>query len=228
MAGTLSAFFDESGQEMKFEPDTKHYLLTIVLHDQGSPIAEEIAKYESLLSESSLPDVPFHFYDLCHARNGYEGLDFETRKRLFVRFSSLVRRLPITYMTFSYRRSEFADAAALSDRMCRDLTAFVRDHYSMFQSYDTVAIYYDHGQVAVQRAIHNAFDETLSINTAEYKRLRYQERRLAQVADYLCSIELAALRYADHEETNTYKKLFGSARTFKANPLKQVRRKLHR
>lgn len=58
MAGTLSAFFDESGQEMKFEPDTKHYLLTIVLHDQGSPIAEEIAKYESLLSESSLPDVP--------------------------------------------------------------------------------------------------------------------------------------------------------------------------
>ncbi len=121
MAGTLSAFFDESGQEMKFEPDTKHYLLTIVLHDQGSPIAEEIAKYESLLSESSLPDVPFHFYDLCHARNGYEGLDFETRKRLFVRFSSLVRRLPITYMTFSYRRSEFADAAALSDRMCRAL-----------------------------------------------------------------------------------------------------------
>lgn len=173
MAGTLSAFFDESGQEMKFEPDTKHYLLTIVLHDQGSPIAEEIAKYESLLSESSVPDVPFHFYDLCHARNGYEGLDFETRKRLFVRFSSLVRRLPITYMTFSYRRSEFADAAALSDRMC-------------------------------------------------------QERRLAQVADYLCSIELAALRYADHEETDTYKKLFGSARTFKANLLKQVRRKLHR
>ena len=35
MAGTLSAFFDESGQEMKLEPDTKYYLLTVVLHDQG-------------------------------------------------------------------------------------------------------------------------------------------------------------------------------------------------
>ena len=65
------------------------------------------------------------------------------------------------------------------------------------------------------------------MNTAEYKNLRYQERRLAQVADYLCSIELAALRYADHEETSTYIKLFGGARVFKANHLKQARRKLH-
>ena len=228
MAGTLSAFFDEAGQEMKYEPNTKHYLLTIVLHDQGSPIADEITRYERYLSESSLPDVPFHFYDLCHARNGYEGQDFETRKKLFTKFASFVRRLPVTYKTFSYRRSEFADAAALSDRMCRDLTAFVREHYALFQTYDTVAIYYDHGQVAVQRAIRKAFDETLSVNTAEYKRLRYQERRLAQVADYFCSLELAALRYADHEETNTYVKLFGGARSFKANQLKQARRKLHK
>ena len=84
------------------------------------------------------------------------------------------------------------------------------------------------GQSAVERAIHKAFDETLSVNTAEYKRLRYQERRLSQVADFICSLELAALRYADHEETKTYLRLFGGARSFKANQLKQVRRKLHK
>lgn len=50
---------------------------------------------------------------------------------------------------------------------------------------------------------------------------------LAQAADFFCSMELAALRYADHEETNTYIKLFGSHRAFKANHLKQMRRKLH-
>ena len=65
------------------------------------------------------------------------------------------------------------------------------------------------------------------MNTAEYKKLRYQERRLAQVAEYICAIELTALRYADHEETSTYIKLFGSARSFKANQLKHVRRKMH-
>ena len=78
----------------------------------------------------------------------------------------------------------------------------------------------------MRSAICNAFDETLSVNTAEYKSLRYQDRRLSQAADYFCSIELAALRYADRDETGTCKKLFGSARTFKAKHLKQVRKKL--
>lgn len=40
-------------------------------------------------------------------------------------------------------------------------------------------------------------------------------------------MELAAQRYADHEETNTYIKLFGGCRSFKANHLKQMRKKLH-
>ena len=91
----------------------------------------------------------------------------------------------------------------------------------------TIAIYYDGGQRSADIAIHRAFDEALSANTADYKRLRYQERRLAQAADFFCLVELAALRYSDHEETETYKKLFGGARSFKANHLKQARRKRH-
>lgn len=227
MAGTLSAFFDESGQENRFQPESKYYLLTVVLHNQGIPIDNAIKRYEQNLYESHLPDVPFHAYDLYHTRSGYAGLGFETRKKLFARFSGFVRQLPITYWTFTYRRSEFNDAKALSDRMYKDLATFIRDNLTEFQLFDTVAIYYDGGQSAARSAIQRAFDEMLSVNTAEYKRLRYQERRLLQVADYLCAIELAALRYADHDETSTYIKLFGSSRTFKANHLKQVRRKLH-
>lgn len=175
----------------------------------------------------SLPDVPFHAHGLQHRRGGYEGLELETRKKLFAKFEGLVRRLPVTYRTFVYRRSEFRGAKALSERMQRDLSSFIRDNYPELQPYSTIAIYYDGGQVAANTAIHQAFDETLSANTADYKHLRYQERRLAQAADFFCSMELAALRYADQEEINTYIKLFGSNRAFKANYLKQMRRKLH-
>ena len=49
VAGTLSAFFDECGQENKFQPDTKYYLLTVVLHDQSNPIDALIAGYEANL-----------------------------------------------------------------------------------------------------------------------------------------------------------------------------------
>lgn len=227
MSGTLSAFFDECGQENKSQSDTKYYLLTVVLHDQQDSIDSLITNYETNLCESSLPDVPFHAYDLQHRRGGYAGLEFETRKKLFAKFEGFIRKLPVTYRTFIYRRPEFKTAKALSERMQRDLSSFIRDHYSEFQLYATVAIYYDGGQAAVGAAIHRAFDETLSTNTADYKRLRYQERRLAQAADYFCSMELAAQRYADHEETNTYIKLFGGRRSFKANHLKQMRKKLH-
>ncbi len=44
MPGTVSAFFDESGQEKEYQPDTKYYLLTMVLHDQSRPIAEHVSR----------------------------------------------------------------------------------------------------------------------------------------------------------------------------------------
>ncbi|HAM16092.1 MAG TPA: hypothetical protein DCP91_09605 [Eggerthellaceae bacterium] len=140
-------FFDESGQERRYRPDTKYYLLTLVLHNQKDPISGLVESYERSLSESSLPNVPFHAYDLYHRRGGYAGLDFGTRKKLFAKFAGLVRRLPVTYTTFKYRRSEFEDAKALSERMERDLVAFVKEHLAEFQSFDTVATYYDGGQM---------------------------------------------------------------------------------
>ena len=37
-------------------------------------------------------------------------------------FSSFVRKLPISYTTFAYRRSEFADLDKLTERMRRDIS----------------------------------------------------------------------------------------------------------
>ncbi len=49
--------------------------------------------------------------------------------------------------------------------------------------------------------------------------------RLEQVADYLCTIELAAVKYAVHEDGETYNKFFGGVGAFKRSWLKQARRK---
>ena len=114
---------------------------------------------------------------------------------------------------------------ALSARMRRDLKAFIDAHLAEFQEFDTVAICYDGGQSAVTQAVHGAFDEALSANTVEYKKLRFQERRLSRVADYLCSIELADLRFMDADVSATYERVYGSRRMFRANYLKQARRK---
>lgn len=51
------------------------------------------------------------------------------------------------------------------------------------------------------------------------------EYRLEQVADYLCTIELAAIKYRAGEDGGTYNKFFGGIGAFKKNWLKQARRK---
>lgn len=49
--------------------------------------------------------------------------------------------------------------------------------------------------------------------------------RLSQVADYVCMMELATLRYRDGEPTPTDDKFFGTWCDFKKGILKEVRAK---
>lgn len=225
MSKIMSVFLDEAGQERSRDAQSKWYLLTLVLHDQDDDISPHVEAYETYIHQKSLPDIPFHMVELMHGHGNYTALELEVRKRLLMSFNSFVQRLPIVYRTFAYRQSEFEDHRQLSARMKRDLSLFIEEHLADFQRFDSVAVYYDGGQSSVNQAVHHAFDEKLSANVAEYKKLRYQERRLSQVADYLCSIELANLRFDGGMVSSTYKKIFGTRRKFRMNFLKQTRRK---
>ena len=80
-------------------------------------------------------------------------------------------------------------------------------------------------QHAVHAALREAYDATLSKGVVIHKSPQYQEKRLSQVADYLCAVELAAVRYDSGDVSPTYDKFFGSRKMFRANYLKQARRK---
>ena len=201
-------------------------LLTLVVHDQSESIGEHIDEYERQLSVGGLPDIPLHMVCLLHGHGDYEGLDAHTRKGLLSRFNAFVRRLPVAYHTFSYSSYDVVGVRELSARMRRDLADFVYGRFESFQSFDRIVVYYDEGQQAVTKALHEAFDFMLGDGAVEYRRLRYQDRRLSQVADYLSSVELAAMRYAEGSESITYLKFYGLRGDLKRNYLKQVRRKL--
>ena len=130
------------------------------------------------------------------------------------------------YKTFSYRSSEFGTQGKLQALIRRDLVNLLVDNLDYFQSFDHVKIYYDNGQEAVKDAVHDAFAFVLSKEATVYRDSDYRSFRLAQIADYLCAIELTALKYEHHEETETDKRYFGMVGTFKKNYLKKVRGKL--
>lgn len=141
---------DESGGQNGI---SQRVLMTLAAHDQSTPIGGLLSEYERFLSDKSLPDIPFHARPLMYGKDAYAGLDHETRHRLFSSFFVLVRRLPVSYKTFAYRRSEPSGPAAFTARLKRDAAVFPVDNLGFFQSFDGVKIYYDNGQHIITEAL---------------------------------------------------------------------------
>lgn len=140
-------------------------------------------------------------------------------------FNVLTQRLPISYRTFVYRRSEFEDLTKLTARMKRDISNLLFDHLEFFQGFDEVKVYYDKGQDIVKQTLDQSIGFVLSKRVVERRKTSMTDYRLEQVADYLCTIELASVKYAAKENGETYNKFFDGIGAFKKNWLKQARRK---
>lgn len=218
----LSCFADEAGQQ---DMRAGYYMLTLVFHDQTDNIAPLLDAYASRLTLEGLPDIPYHGVDLIHGHERYESESVETRKRLLVAFSMLVRTLPIAYKTFTFDAGEVPGKDALQARMRRDVVNFIFEHLEWFHGYDHVPLYYDGGHGVVSTALRGAFDYALARSVVVYKDVSHEAKRLAQAADYLCSIELAEIRYRQGKVSASYERFYGNPRNFKQNYLKQARRK---
>lgn len=92
----------------------------------------------------------------------YEFLNIEQRKVMLAYFSSFVRKLPISYITFVYRCSQSEDPARLMERMARDIFSAMIEHLGFFQSFDDVKVYYDNGQDIVKQALDRSVGKVLS------------------------------------------------------------------
>lgn len=122
MSRELSVFADESGGRYGH---SKCYLLTLVFHDHAEPIGEKVAAYERSLAGTGLPDIPFHSEPLLNGHGLYENINLADRKKMLYAVNMMVQRLPISYRTFAYRRSEYEDPSALSTRMKRDISGLL-------------------------------------------------------------------------------------------------------
>ena len=222
LAKELSVFVDESGDR---GGEARHYLLTLVFHDQADSIAEAVTGYEAKLARADLPNIPFHSEPLMNGRKDHEFLGIERRKAMLAHFSSFVRRLPISYIAFVYRRSQLEDPARLMERMGRDISSAVVEHLGFFQSFDDAKVYYDNGRDIVKQALDRSVGKVLSKGVVRRRKTSMTDYRLEQVADYLCAIELASVKYEAKEDGETYNKFFGGIGTFKRNWLKQARGK---
>ena len=110
--------------------------------------------------------------------------------------------------------------------MRRNLVNFLFDNLAELQSYDMVKVYYDNGQHSIAESLHRAVEYALSKDVVVYRSAQPSEYRLSQAADYICTMELTAIKYAEHAVTATDEKLFGKWSDFKKGILKETRKKL--
>jgi hypothetical protein len=219
----LSIFIDESGGD---DLVNRHYLLTLVLHDQSEDITEGIARYEASLAQRGLPDIPLHASPLMNGHDDYHGMSAADRARLLYAFRVFFRHLPIRYKTFVFDTSRYAGVTEVSDAMRRELVNFLFDNLALVQSFGAVKIYYDGGQSSITTALHKAIDYVVARNAVAYRPSTPADYRLAQAADYICTVELTELKYESGRATATDEKFFGGHGKFRKGVLKEVRRKL--
>lgn len=218
----LSIFVDESGDQF----GSRFYLITLVLHDQSDEFYRHEARYRQILADSNLPDIPFHMGPLMHGHEDYRDMAIDIRKRLLTKFTVFAQTLPYHYNTFSYEKTASIDMDALFIHMKRDLINYLFNNLTFFQAFDVVKIYYDNGQAIVTNALHGAIEYALSKEAIVYKDAKPNEYRLFQLADYICTLELTALKYQTHDDRPTDRLFFGNWGSFKKNYLKKIRKHL--
>ncbi len=218
----VSLFLDESGSDGLRET---YYILALVIHDQSDLLDDDLARYESALSQKGLPDIPFHATPLLNGHGDYEGMGLAERKRLFSTFRVFFRHLPIQYHLIVLKSRKYDSLQTVSGVIRRQIVSFLFDNLGYFQRFDRVKIYYDNGQQTIAGALHKAIEYALSKNAVTFRLASPTDYRLSQAADYICSMELTALKYMDKTMTGTDEKFFGHYSDFKRGALREVRAK---
>ena len=111
------------------------------------------------------------------------------------------------------------------ERMGRDIPSVIIEHLDFFQSFDDAKVYCGNGQDIVKQALDRSVGKVLSKGVVRRRKASMTDYRLEQVADYLCTIELALVKHEAKEDGGTYNKFFGGIGSFKRNWLKQARSK---
>lgn len=215
-----SIFLDESGD---FGSNSRYYIVTLVFHDQRKPIGDAIAKLSQELGYIGFPaERAIHTGPIVRRENEYADMGVPERKRIFTKLYAFTRSAGITYKSFSYRKSEYANRMKLKARFARDLSLFIDENIEHFTAFEKVIAYYDNGQSIITETINAVF--AAKFFEVDFRRVLPHEYRLFQSADLICTLELLRMKDAANELSRSEIGFFGSAGRIRRDYLKQLDR----
>ena len=215
---TLSIFVDESGDFGK--SNRGYYVVTLIFHEQHEALEPGLVVLDQRLAEIGLVGHGVHSGAALRGEAEYRHLPVGTRKAAFNRMFAFVRRAPLRYRAFTFRRRHHVERLDLEAAISRELGAFLHERTEYFRDFDEVILYYDNGQAELTRilnAVMNAY-----FLQVEFRRVAPADYRLFQAADLCCTLELLAMKDEDQMLTRSDLFFFESPRNLRKNYLKQL------
>lgn len=219
----LSVFIDESGDFGAYEPHSPYYIITMVFHDQDSLIEAAIMNLEKELSYINLSNHCIHSGPIIRKEEDYIYMDVKERRRIFNKMIAFIRQVDIRYKCFHIEKKHITDLVDASGKLSRLISAFISEHYLDFLHFDNVKIYYDNGQVEVNKILSSVFNALLP--KVEFRKVVPSQYKLFQVADLLCTMYLIQLKLESNFLSRSEIYFFGNERDLKKNYLKPLSKK---
>ena len=217
----LSIFVDESGDFGTYEPHAPFYLFTFVFHDQSDSIEDQVAHLERGLADIGFDAKHcFHAGPIIRREEDYQNLSITERRKCLNRILTFAKNCDISYITFSVEKKHMSDSLSLTVALSKQLSAFIREEYDFFTGFDRVVVYYDNGQVELNKLLASVF--AVMLPQVEFRKVIPADYRLFQVADLFCTFELICLKNEHHMMSKSEEAFFGSMRDMRKNYLKPM------
>lgn len=220
----LSIFVDESGDFGEYKSHSPYYIVTMVLHDQSKDIRSEIQKLDSELEDLGYKNHVVHTEPLIRREEDYQNLSPNERRSIFTKLYYFTFKCKIQYKSFTFHKKEFENVFKLEGRMAREISLFIRENLTYFQSFEKIILYYDNGQHELNRILNTV----LATELADYdvRKVLPCDYKLFQAADLICTLELLRLKSESKNLTRSELLIFHSKRELKKDFLKGIQQKI--
>lgn len=219
----LSIFIDESGDFGEYNPKAPFYIISMVAHDQSKDISAQIRVLDETLKATSLNRDFIHIGPLIRREDEYLYMNSSERLQILRRLIKFAAKTDFLYKTFSVEKKHLEDDNEIIARLVRQFSDFLRQHYPYFLSFDTIKLYYDHGQDGVLRIILTVF--TTLFENVNYKKSQQKDYKMLQVADLICTAELVRLKMESKSLSRSERYMLGSDKAIDKLLFKPLRNK---
>ena len=177
----LGIFIDESGDFGEYDYHSPWYIVTMVFHDQNVSIQEPMEYLEKELSLLGLKNHCIHTGPIIRKEEEYSAMDYLERRKIFNKMVTFMRQSKVKYKSFYIEKKHIEDIVEATGKLSKQISVFIREHYSFLLSFDLVKIYYDNGQVELNKILSTLFNAFLP--RVEFRKVKPSDYRLFQVAD---------------------------------------------